>query len=263
MFEPHSLYIPGKSYIYSLHPFTKLSGVIAIALMVFLGPGEVTKLVVLGLTILFLAVWSNLLLPVLKTGIKLVLPLFIVLILIQGFFYPNNSTQIFSIGNYMFAWEGVVFGLLVTARIMLVLMASLLFLFSTSISTISRALFLSGLPSALSYLLISPIFLLPGFVDRIHNIRESQQSRGLEVEGNILVRIRAIFPLVAPLILGSIMETENMALALETRAFNTTAKRTSLENIPDNRSDKLIRKILLVITIFTVIIGILTRIKLF
>ena len=155
---------------------------------------------------------------------KLILPLVIVLILIQGFFYPINTTLLFSVGDYAFAWEGVAYGLLVAARIMIILMASLLFLFSTSISTISRALFLSNLPSALSYLLISPIFLLPGFIDRIQHIRESQQSRGLEVEGNILVRIRAIFPLVAPLILGSIMETENMALALETRAFNSTAK---------------------------------------
>lgn len=259
MFEPHSLYIAGKGTFYSLHPFTKLSGVLAVALLVFLGPGESEKIILIGLFLIIIAAWAGLLFPSIKTTIKLLLPLLIVLVIVQGFFYPQNTTIFFSIGKYNYAWEGVVYALFVTARIAVILMASLLFLFSTKISDLSRALSISGLSSGLVYLIVSPIYMLPDFADRIQRIRESQQSRGLDTEGNIFARIKALFPLAAPLILGALIETESRALVLETRAFNASGKRTSLVEINLSKRERVLQILLLLVALIFSVIGILER----
>ncbi|PKO08378.1 MAG: hypothetical protein CVU40_15690 [Chloroflexi bacterium HGW-Chloroflexi-2] len=259
MFEPHSLYITGKGTFYSLHPLTKLSGVLAVALLVFLGPGETEKIILIGLLIFLTAVWAGLLLPSIKTTIKLLLPLLIVLVVVQGFFYPQNTTILFSLGKYEYAWEGFLYALFVTARIGVILLASLLFLFSTKLSDFSRALTISGLSSGLVYLIVSPIYMLPDFADRIHRIRESQQSRGLDIEGNFLVRIKALFPLVAPLILGALVETESRALILETRAFNAIGKRSSLVEIYLSRRERVLQILLLTVALILSVIGIIER----
>jgi len=260
MFEPHSLYIAGKGTFYSLHPFTKLSGVLAVTLLVFLGPGEAEKLILIGLVIFCIAGWAGLLIPSIKTTIKLLSPLLLVLLIIQGFFYPENTTILFSMGKYKYGWEGVMYSILITARIAVILMTSLLFLFSTKLSDFNRALTNSGLPSELVYLIISPIYMLPDFSDRIHRIRESQQSRGLDTDGNILIRIRALFPLVAPLILGALIETENRALVLETRAFNAYGKKSSLVEIYLPQRERVFQIILLTITLIVSVVGILERV---
>lgn len=259
MFEPHSLYITGTGTFYSLHPFTKLSGVLAVALLAFLGPGDAEKIILLALLIVFIAVWAGLLLPSIKTTIKLLLPLLIVLVLVQGFFYPQNATIFFSVGRYDYAREGLMYALFVTARIAVILMASLLFLFSTKLSDFSRALTISGLSSGLVYLIVSPIYMLPDFADRIHRIRESQQSRGLDTEGNFLIRIKALFPLVAPLILGALVETESRALILETRAFNASGKRSSLVEIHLSRRERVFQILLLAVALILSVIGVLER----
>lgn len=259
MFEPHSLYITGKGFFYSLHPFTKLSGVVAVALLVFLGPGEAEKIILIGLLLFFIAVWASLLLPSIKTTIKLLFPLLIILITVQGFFYPQNVTILFSIGKYDYALEGVLYSLFVTARIAVIVMASLLFLFSTKLSDFSRALTISGLSSGLVYLIVSPIYMLPDFADRIHRIRESQQSRGLDIEGNILTRIKALFPLVAPLILGALVETESRALVLETRAFNANGRRSSLVETYLSKQERVLQIFLLAAALILSVVGILER----
>lgn len=229
------------------------------ALIVFLGPGEAEKIILIGLLLFIIAVWADLLLPSIKTTVKLLLPLLIVLVIVQGFFYPKNTTILFSIGNNKYAWEGFVYSLFVTARIAVVLMASLLFLFSTKLSDFSRALTISGLSSGLVYLIISPIYMLPDFADRIHRIPESQQSRGLDTEGNILTRIKALFPLVAPLILGALVETESRALVLETRAFNASGKRSSLVEIYLSKRERILQIFLLAGALILSAIGVLER----
>jgi len=73
--ESYSLYMTGKGTFYSLHPFTKLRGVLAIANLVFLGPGGPEKIILIGLLVFLIALWAGLLLPSLKDTINLLFPL--------------------------------------------------------------------------------------------------------------------------------------------------------------------------------------------
>ena len=88
---------------------------------------------------------------------------------------------------------------------------------------------------------------------RIQTIKEAQMSRGLKVEGNPLVRIKAFIPLITPLLLGSIIEAQERALALEARGFSAPVKKTFLRELKIEIRDKIVMVIYVMFIAFLLI----------
>ena len=57
-------------------------------------------------------------------------------------------------------------------------------------------------------------------------IMNAQQARGIETQGNMLVRAKAFFPMIVPLVVGSIMNTEERVLTLESKGFDVDCAKT-------------------------------------
>lgn len=70
---------------------------------------------------------------------------------------------------------------------------------------------------------------------------EAQRARGLDTEGSWRRRTRGVLPLVTPLVIGSLAEVEDRALALEVRAFGALGRRTVLYPLPDSGQQRLAR----------------------
>ncbi len=245
--------------LYDLHPFTKLSGLLTISCVIFLGVDGIWCVIITGLFILLLAAWTGLLRPLVWTSLKMIFPLFLMLTLIHGLFNPGNTTLLFSLGPLHMGKEGLEFALLIVIKVMVFLFSSLLVLFSTSLANLTRAFSQSGMPSGLVYLLSSPLLLLPQITAKVATISQAQQSRGMKTEGTILNRIKALFPLVAPLVLGVFLESEDRAIALETRGFNVSGNRTSLYQLPDSRFQRILRTIFILSNIGLVLFVVTER----
>jgi energy-coupling factor transport system permease protein len=69
---------------------------------------------------------------------------------------------------------------------------------------------------------------------RAAEVVEAQRARGLDTEGSWRRRLRGVLPLVGPLVIGGLVEVEERALALETRAFGAPGRRTLLRRLPDS-----------------------------
>jgi energy-coupling factor transport system permease protein len=67
----------------------------------------------------------------------------------------------------------------------------------------------------------------------------------LETEGRAVQRARALLPLVVPLVLGSIVDIEERAMALEARGFGRQGPKTSLLLLADSRGQVAARRALL------------------
>ena len=76
---------------------------------------------------------------------------------------------------------------------------------------------------------------------KAQTIIAAQRSRGLDTESSFLRRASSLIPLVGPLVFGSLVEVEERAIAIEARGFTSTRVKTSLHDIPDTNSDRLIR----------------------
>lgn len=105
----------------------------------------------------------------------------------------------------------------------------LLWVFQTTTNKeIARALDDSGVNHMLTYMFISSLQMIRVLGRNSRTIINAQQARGVETEGNLLIRARAFFPILVPLILGSVTGAEERALALESKGFDIKGERTHI-----------------------------------
>ena len=235
-----TLYIDRNSRLHVLNPLTKVALTATLLTAGFALPeGWISYSIVLLIVVPLSAlgrVWRQLV----KATWKIVLPFAVSVFLIQGLFW-GSGTPLFSIGSLSFKLEGISFAFLSVGRILLVVSVFMLFALTTRPDTLMLALTHIGLPGSFTYIVVTAIQIAPRFQARAATIVEAQRSRGLETEGNIFRRARALLPLVMPLVLSSLVDVEERAIAIEARAFNSSQPKTSLIKIPDSRGESITR----------------------
>jgi energy-coupling factor transport system permease protein len=227
-----SIYVAKESGVHRLNPLTKLSMAGLLLVSGLSVPGIWTNYALFALTVLPLAIWGRVLAELIGKTWKVVLPFAISVFLIQGFLWPGG-TPVLYIGPFSLKSEGLIFATTSTGRILMVVSSFIWFALTTRPDRLMTSLAQRGLPSTLAYIIVATIQIAPRFQARATTILEAQQARGLETGGKFSRRVRAIVPLVVPLILSSLVDVEERALAIEARAFNRPGKKTSLVEIPD------------------------------
>ncbi|UCH58924.1 MAG: energy-coupling factor transporter transmembrane protein EcfT [Anaerolineales bacterium] len=258
MAEVFGLYKQRASFIHGLHPLTKLavSGFFLLAGLSLPGMWSTYLLVIFGL--LPLAFLSRLLLELVSRTGRIVLPFMISVFLIQGILW-SGGTPLIEVGPISFKQEGVQFAIASSGRILIVVGSFLWFALTTRPDQLMLALAERGLPSSLSYLIVSSIQIVPRFQARANTILDAQRSRGLEIAGSIFQRARAVLPLVAPLILSSLIDVEERALAIEVRGFNYPGPKTSYREIAQAAWEPMLQRFLLLAMAGTLILSIVLR----
>lgn len=232
------------SAVEALHPLTKLALMLAAVVAGAALPSLPAVLGVFVLVLAPLAAAGGCLAPFLRTSLRVLTPFLISLLLIQGFFTPG-PTVLLRLGPFHYTLEGLLVGLLFSARLLVGMGAATLLMLVTRPDALMRGLVERGLPNQIAYIVITALQIVPTFQARARAILDAQRSRGLETEGPLTVRLRAFAPLVGPLILSSLMQIEERAIALEARAFNRPGRRTSLVALHDTRAQALLRWALL------------------
>lgn len=60
----------------------------------------------------------------------------------------------------------------------------------------------------------------------MEQIRDAQRARGLNTEGNLLQRFKAFIPIIVPVVANSIIKVQDQAVAMDTKGFNSSCKKT-------------------------------------
>lgn len=100
-----------------------------------------------------------------------------------------------------------------------------------------------GVSPAATYVIRSTVNIIPQMNKKMIAIMDAQRSRGVETESNLWVRAKAFFPTVGPLILNSIVSTEERAITLEARAFSAKVPKTRLRQVADGLADRRLRTV--------------------
>jgi energy-coupling factor transport system permease protein len=140
--------------------------------------------------------------------------------------------------------EGLVFAFVTSIRILALISSVMLLIQTTHPADLAFALTERGLPNSIGYILLVALQLVPDMSARATAILETQQSRGLETKGRIR-RLRALPSLVGPLVVGALVDVEERAMALESRAYTATGPKTSLRQLTDSNGQRLARLVLL------------------
>src|SRR5690606_41232371 len=90
-------------------------------------------------------------LPILALSILLIISI----IIVQGFFHPENQTVLFSIGFLTFYKEGISYAALLTLRVMNMIMAFGVLILTTKHDELVEAFIRKGLSPKIGYVLLS------------------------------------------------------------------------------------------------------------
>lgn len=107
-------------------------------------------------------------------------------------------------------------------------------------------------PFGAAFLVVATLDAAARFSEQARRLREAQRTRGLRVHGSLLVRARAIPALVFPLLLASITEADDHALALETRGLTMPGIRTAMDPPRDSFVDHLLRWVMLMLVLVAI-----------
>jgi len=236
-----TLFIDKDSWIHNLHPFTKLAYILLTGALVYAGliGWQLTVLLLLVNTVILAS--GLLLKETCQAAYRILLPLMLFMVPIHSFLYPGNTTALFVAQGMTVYQEGFCFALLTLLKLAVVLMTSLLFVFSTHPADLITTLSIAGKSSSLAYLLGSPLLLLAGMRERAEIIKAAQQARGLHTDGNLFRRLFSLAPLILPLVTSAIIEVEQRSIALEVRGFRSTAAKTSLRIVSDSTAQRMAR----------------------
>ena len=241
MHERLSFHIKRDSAIHRLNPLTKLLLVFALILTAFLTPFYWTPHILAVLFVPLLSVIGRVSREYFSAAFRLIIPAATFLFLMQSFFQPVGEDVIFQFHFLDVTRESFLFAFSNAMRIIVMVSAFTIFLLTTHPSELMSDLTRRGLPGQFAYVIISTLQILPQVQAKAQTIISAQRSRGLETEGSFLKRAGALIPLIGPLVFGSLVEVEERAIAIEARGFTSKHAKTSLHEIPDTSSDKLLR----------------------
>jgi energy-coupling factor transport system permease protein len=254
MASPASGYFrPGASWLHRRGPTTKALGLLWAIVAAFVLPAWVCAVLLAALAVV--AATSGLLRPLIGT-LRIPAVLIASILIVNTFFFPGAQDIVARLGPVALSWDGIAFGVVSAARILVAFVASILFLFSTLADDLLEALVARGVSHRLAFVVLSAVQLVPRLQDRATSILDAQQARGLSIAGSFLARTRALVPLVGPILLGSLIDVRERTFALEARGFGAVAGRTAYRVVEDPPVDRWLRLGILAAIVGTLVLGV-------
>ena len=235
-----SLYVEGGSVLHRAHPLTKGVMTLSAIALAFVLPSIGWVLGLLAV-LLGLVLTAGVLRRLLAVAVVVLLPITVLLLVVQGLVNPANRTAAVALGPVALYREGLLLAALAALRIACLVVATFLLSFTTRPADLAEALVQRGLSPRMGYVLQSALQVIPLTLETAVRIQDAQRARGLETEGSLLRRARAYVPLLLPLVLSSLVATQERAMALEVRGFGRRVRRISRRVFPDSAAQRLVR----------------------
>jgi energy-coupling factor transport system permease protein len=239
-----SIYAEGTSVLHRAHPLTKGTFTLVAIVLAFVAP-SLPWVVLIALVIIGLLLMAGVAARFLPVAIGVLLPITILLLLVQGFANPANRTVFVSIGPVAFYREGLAIAVATAARVFCLVGATFLLTFTTRPPDLAEALMQRGLSPRFGYVVQAALQMIPQSLESADRIRDAQRARGLETEGSLIRRARAYLPLLLPLVLSSLVATQERAMALEVRGFGLKVRRYPRIDLHDTSLQRILRWLLI------------------
>jgi energy-coupling factor transport system permease protein len=250
-------YSPSDSFLHLLDVRTKSLGFLILTAISFMFQ---SPLINFALIIFLSLLLLNIKMP-LGRVIKILrplIPIFIIMLVITGFTYPSshfsneqNKKILFSLspdGMFPFTVGGLLYGVTLTLRIFVMVIASTIVTYSTPIEDILQFLKKMKMPYQLAFVIATGIRFIPTMQKKSEMIQEAQKARGTEVgTGGIIKSIKSYIPVLIPMIVDSLRMSDNLAIAMLNRGFGAVKTSTNLYEIKMKNKDYMLCAVELII----------------
>lgn len=149
-------------------------------------------------------------------------------LVIRGFFH-YGSHVVLTVGPFTVTVEGLESANWYTAMLLAVCAPIILISCVLSVADLTRALESLGASREMSYVVMNSVRMIPELGVTARAVQDAQRSRGIQVDGGRIARLKALVPTVGPLVLSAINGVEERAVAMEVRGFGVSKTVTSLK----------------------------------
>lgn len=251
-------HIPGDSVIHRLDPRTKILSAMFLIVLLFVVKGFVGYgLVALGLALVIRA--SRIPWKFVIHGLR---PLMVILVLtLTLHLFMTEGRVIFQVWFLKVTWEGLIRGLMMGTRLVLLILGTSMLTLTTSpmqltdgIETLLKPGKKIGIPAhELAMMMTIALRFIPTLLEETEKIMKAQMARGADFQsGGIMQRARSLIPLLVPLFVNAFRRADDLAIAMEARGYRGGEGRTKLKELKFQRLDAV--ALGLVIT-FSVLVG--------
>ncbi len=238
-------YVPGDSPLHRAHPYTPLALACGVFFAAF-AVGEPRPAALVVGAALVMALLGGVLRHAVRPALAFALPVWALLLVVHGLRGPAPFVAGLPIDV---SAGGLDRALVLGSRVTAILVAFLTALACVAPARLVEAMTARGVPFARMYLLVSTLTLVPRLRERAARVLEAQQCRGLRLQGSPVARVRALGPLVLPLVLGALAEVDEQVFALDARGVGRGFRRTSLWPPADPAAERLVRWAVLVVVV--------------
>lgn len=231
-------YYPAQSFAHKLDPRLKLILLIAYIVALFIAK-TFYGLAICALFVVLATVISNVPFGSVLRSVKGILFLLIFTALLNLFFH-GGDTLLVQWGIIHIYLEGVLFAVFLMFRlIFLVLGSALLTLTTTPVSLtdgieslLTPLKFIKFPVHALALIMSIALRFIPTLMDETNRIISAQKARGADFEtGNIIKRVKAIIPILIPLLISAFRRADELGDAMDARCYTNSPHRTKYKKL--------------------------------
>lgn len=220
-------YVHKDAFLHRLHPYTKIFFIIIVSLMAIIAT-SIPFLALMVFAMLVFAAYGELLWESLQQ-LKLILVMSIIFILITIITLPGGETLgyvipagIPFIGGFIpITSGGLIIGIVLTLRFMILIFAFQLFLISTQPRDIVHALEKVRLPIDYILMFIIALRFIPTLQIEGQRIHEAQLARGFNPGTGLTGKVRSVAPIVIPLVSNALLRSNVLGLTIDMRGYRT------------------------------------------
>jgi len=239
-------YYPQKSFVHNMDPRIKLLLLIAYIVFVFLIKNFIGFLPLLAFLIFAIA-FSRVPLSSILRSIKGILFLVIFAALLNVFFYGGTDATVVEINGVKLEWwifsvtiQGLENAAFMSIRLVMLVLGSCILTLTTTpmdltegIERLLSPLKLIKFPvHELALIMSIALRFIPTLMEETDRIINAQKSRGADFEsGNILSRIKALVPILIPLLVSAFRRAEELGDAMDSRCYSGAKGRTKYKKL--------------------------------
>ena len=231
-------YFPLNTIIHRLDPRTKIILTIFAIALAFTATNFYSLGVVCAFTIIIIATTCVHLKYYLKT-IKTIL-FFIILTAVLNCIYVKGEPWFNVFGLFDVTYEGAAKAAFLIIRIIMLIMISMVLTFTTTPTELTDAIERLLLPfkkiglDTHSFAMMMTIALrfIPTLLEEADKIMNAQKSRGSDMgTGGLIKKIKAVIPIIIPLLVSSFRRARELADAMECRCYTGGKGRTRMKTL--------------------------------
>jgi len=231
-------YYPSQSFVHKADPRTKILALIAFIVLLFVADNfyslAACMLVIIAAIIAARVPFGRVLRSV--RGIIFILIFTAVLNLL----FHGGDNVLLQWNSLKITREGIIFTVFLTLRLFFLVMASSILTLTTTPVALTDGV--ESLLKPLKYIkfpvhelaLIMSIALrfIPTLIDETNRIISAQKARGADFEsGNVFKRIKAIVPILIPLLISAFRRADELGDAMDARCYSNSKNRTKYKKL--------------------------------